>query len=102
MSDDFDEQLFRAFTLKFVGRLPEQVVLAAIDYLDFGERRLAVENLCDELLEYEVLVGQREASVLLSNLRIVGGCGMRTRAFEAIAGIESMRGGPLLAGAEKR
>lgn len=33
MSDDFDEQLFRAVAHKFVGRLPEQVVLDAMDQL---------------------------------------------------------------------
>jgi hypothetical protein len=54
------EEAVRRIGMQFNGRLDANVLQSALDYVDFGESRLAVEMLCDQLLDFDVPISKVE------------------------------------------
>ncbi|NVB36391.1 MafI family immunity protein [Pseudenhygromyxa sp. WMMC2535] len=63
----------RAVGALFDGRLNADVLSDALSYVGFGECRLAVETLCDQLYEYGVEVTREEVATLKALLAKLGG-----------------------------
>ena len=60
---DLDARV-RAAGAQFDGRLDAAILEDALEYVKFGEARLAVETLCDQLYEYDTLMTQAEYDVV--------------------------------------
>jgi hypothetical protein len=50
----------KAFGRLFMNRLDNELLQYAIDYVDFDERGLAFETICDHLSEYDVPITSQE------------------------------------------
>jgi hypothetical protein len=50
----------------FEGRLPQEVLLDALEYLQHNEYGLALETVCQQLVEYEVQITKSEYDLLQS------------------------------------
>lgn len=57
----------------FVDRLDKQLILSAVGYVDFSESTLAVEILCEQLIEYEVQITSEEFQQLQQIATDTGG-----------------------------
>ena len=56
---DLDARVLAAGA-QFEGRLDAGILQDALSYVQYGEARLAVETLCDQLYEYDTLMTQAE------------------------------------------
>jgi hypothetical protein len=50
----------------FEGRLPQEVLLYALEYVQYNECGLALETMCQQLVEYEVQITRSEYDLLQS------------------------------------
>jgi hypothetical protein len=55
----------------FEGRLPQEVLLDALEYMQYNECGLALETVCQQLVEYEVQITRSEYDLLQSMANIM-------------------------------
>lgn len=63
----------RSFSTRISGKLDDELLLGALDYLNYNEEPLAIEILCDHLVEYNVDLSQDDQiflKKLLSDMEI--------------------------------
>ncbi|WP_034350132.1 MafI family immunity protein [Herbaspirillum sp. GW103] len=63
----FSEKI-KDFACRISGKLEDELLEGALNYLDHNEEALAIEILCDHLIEYDVPLSQDDLSFLKSIL----------------------------------
>lgn len=65
-------EILKSIGQALVGRMDQDVVDDALEYIDFNELRLAVETLCDQIYEYDVQITTSELEQLREIARETG------------------------------
>jgi len=58
----------KEFARRISGKLEDDLLEGALNYLDHNEEALSIEILCDHLIEYDVPLSQEDLSFLKSML----------------------------------
>ena len=67
---ELDEKI-KKFGCLFMNRLDNELLQDAINYVDYDERGLAFETICDHLSEYDVPITQEEYEIAINLCKIL-------------------------------
>ncbi|WP_392566603.1 MafI family immunity protein [Utexia brackfieldae] len=56
----------------FKGRLEQDLLNGALDYVKFNEETLSLDILCDHLSEYDIIISQKEYDEVSSLIKDMG------------------------------